>query len=245
MPNGKYERYIKLFSGAVFILIVIGPLTRSLKLDEKLAYAYEQIRFVQDTGEFERRLWGIETERMGQIIRQYEEAVAQDVAAMAEAEGYRCVEASVEIEGDAASERFGQVVGMELILERGDGDEWMEVGSNDVEPETFLEKETEQGEEGEQAAGKTAVEQVEDIRIQVEARVNGNDQETEAGRRDGIHPEGGEDGNAGERRQKGLSGARSRAHRAREQKEQEELYGFQRKVAGYYGLEEADIRITK
>ncbi|MDO5349074.1 MAG: stage III sporulation protein AF [Lachnospiraceae bacterium] len=231
MPNGKYDRYIKLFSGAVFILIVVGPLMGSLKLDEKLAYAYQQIRFAQDTSEFEKQLWGMETQRMGQIIQQYEEAVAQDVKAMAEAEGFECVEAAVQIEKDAGSENFGQVVGMELVLEGGKEDGWMEAGSADVEAEGFLEKKTGKGEEGSQTMDQAAVEPVEDVQVRVEADKNSIREGEGTGSKTG-----GIEGNAG---------ALSRARRAREQKEQEALYGFQRKVAGYYGLEEANIRITR
>lgn len=241
MPNGKYERYIKLFSGAVFLLIAAGPLTGGLKLDEKLAYAYQQIQFVQDTREFEKQLWGMEAERMGRIIRQYEEAVAQDVRAMAEADGYRCVEASVQIEGDAESSQFGQVTAIEMVLERGDNDEWMAVGSGDVEAEAFLEKEAGAGEGGNQTGGRTAVEPVEGIQVQVDAGSREDSSEIGHGKHGGagVDPEAGTD----QKREK--NEVQSRARRARAQKEQEELYGFQRKVAGYYGLEETDIRITQ
>ncbi len=219
MPNRTYDRYIKLFSGAVFILIVAGPLTGSLKLDEKLAYAYEQIRFAQDTKEFEKRLWGMEAERMGQIIRQYEEAVEQDVAAMAEAAGYFCAKADVQIDGNAESEHFGQVVGIQLVLEGRGEDEWMAAGSDDAKAEGYLEETAGKGEEGKISIHRSETEPVESVQVQVGT------------------------GKDGERTE--LNRTQSRAQRAREQKEQEELYGFQRKVAGYYGLKEADIRITR
>ena len=32
LPKGKYEQYIRLFSGAVFLLIALAPLTGGLKL---------------------------------------------------------------------------------------------------------------------------------------------------------------------------------------------------------------------
>ena len=37
LPETRYERYIKLFCGVVFILLVTGPLTAGFKLDRMLA----------------------------------------------------------------------------------------------------------------------------------------------------------------------------------------------------------------
>lgn len=185
IPGGTYERFIRLFSGAVFILIVAGPLLGGLKLDEKIAYAYEKIRFEQDTSEFEDRMWGVEEERKEQILLRYEEAIARDIQAMAENEGLSCREAEVAIEGRNEEEAFGRVTGIRLVFGRKE----------------------ERG--GDKASGQQAAE----IRIQVET----DHAEKEAG---------------------------ARAHSAQNQKEQEALYEFQRKLAGYYQLEEADIRIT-
>ena len=107
MPAGKYEQYMKLFFGAVFILIVAAPLTGGLHLDGRLAQAYEQIRFTQEQGEFEQKLWGMEEERISRMIKQYEEAVGMDVRAMAEDEGFYCLSAGARIEEREGEEKFG------------------------------------------------------------------------------------------------------------------------------------------
>lgn len=118
MPNGKYESYVKLFSGIVFLLLLLGPLTGKLNLNEKLTYAYEKILFAQSTGEFEQRLWGMEEERIKQVLKQYEESIASDVAALAEEEGFVCILAEAEIENRSEEEKFGQVVRLDLVLRR-------------------------------------------------------------------------------------------------------------------------------
>ena len=125
IPNGKYDRYIRLFTGAVFILLVIRPLSGGLGLEEKMAYAYEKIRLKQDTSEFESRLWGMEKERTQQVIIQYEAAVAQDIKRMAFDAGLVCKEARAVIESDPENEKFGQVKGLSLVLERGGKDAGM------------------------------------------------------------------------------------------------------------------------
>ncbi len=119
VPNGRYERYIRLFSGMVFVLLVMSPLTKGLNLEQKLAYAYEKIRFEQDTEEFSQKLWGMENQRILEVISQYEEAVSQDVKAMAKGQGLDCQRVRVTIESRPEEAAYGQVVGMELIFGQG------------------------------------------------------------------------------------------------------------------------------
>ncbi len=123
MPAGKYEQYMKLFFGAVFILLVVAPLTGGLHLDGRLAQAYEQIRFTQEQGEFEQKLWGMEEERIARMIKQYEEAVGMDVRAMAEDEGFYCLSAGARIEEREGEEKFGQVVEIVMVIGGGEGEE--------------------------------------------------------------------------------------------------------------------------
>lgn len=230
IANGKYDRYIRLFTGAVFILLVIRPLSGGLGLEEKLAYAYEKIRLKQDTGEFESRLWGMEEERTRQVILQYEEAVAQDVKRMALDAGLVCREARAVIESDPEQENFGQVKTLSLILERGGSNAAMEGGAG--LPGGTETSELENGAEAsEKEAG--AAETVEPVQIRV-----GESGSAEAGDAEGYGIPG-DGGIAGPETE-----TRSREERLIRQKEQEALYGFQRRLAVYYGLEEENIRIT-
>lgn len=116
LPSGKYQRYIRLFSGIIFVLLAVSPLTRGLKLEEKLAYAFEKIQFEQSAEEFSQKLWGIEEERLKEVLGQYEEAVSRDVRAMAEAEGLDLGDVQVVIQDQREEEDFGQVVRIQLKL---------------------------------------------------------------------------------------------------------------------------------
>lgn len=116
LPSGKYQRYIRLFSGIIFVLLAVSPLTRGLKLEEKLAYAFEKIQFEQSAEEFSQRLWGIEEEQLKEVLGQYEEAVSRDVRAMAEAEGLDLGDVQVVIQDQREEKDFGQVVRIQLKL---------------------------------------------------------------------------------------------------------------------------------
>ena len=111
MPDTRYERYVKLFYGIVFILLVVSPLTAGLKLDKMLAQAYEALCMEGDTGssEFADRLQKIEAEQVERVFAQYEKAVAQDIQVMAEEAGFSCRQVSVRIEGREGEACFGQV----------------------------------------------------------------------------------------------------------------------------------------
>ena len=51
LPGKAYARYVRLFMGMVLILLVIRPLTGSLRLDEQLARCFEEISFQKEAGE--------------------------------------------------------------------------------------------------------------------------------------------------------------------------------------------------
>ena len=230
MPAGKYEQYMKLFFGAVFILIVAAPLTRGLHLDGRLAQAYEQIRFTQEQGEFEQKLWGMEEERISRMIKQYEEAVGMDVRAMAEDEGFYCLSAGARIEEREGEEKFGQVVEIVMVIGSGESEEgrgW----DGEKKPEDSERKNGDADEIGEENKdGKTV--SIDPVQIVIDRGNNGGIPDKDVEKigekvpdKDGKEENEGAQNSTGEKTQKAAE-------------------EFKRKVARYYGLEEEAVRIT-
>lgn len=230
MPAGKYEQYMKLFFGAVFILIVAAPLTGGLHLDGRLAQAYEQIRFTQEQGEFEQKLWGMEEERISRMIKQYEEAVGMDVRAMAEDEGFYCLSAGAKIEGREGEEKFGQVV--EIVMVIGSGESEEERGGGREKEQVDSERENGDADEigEENKAGKMV--SIDPVQIVIDRGNSGGIQDEDVEKIAEKVPD--KDG------EKGNEEAQNRTW----EKTQEAAEEFQRKVARYYGLEEEAVRIT-
>lgn len=245
LPDTRYERYIKLFCGVVFILLVTSPLTAGLKLDKTLADIYRGLCLegdAKDTADLEDRLWKIQAEQTERVFAQYEEAVSQDIRAMAEEAGFACPQVRARIERRGEAERFGQVVDVELVLGQ----------TPQAEPEGA----GPEGDAAEVAVGdRGGYGRVDPVQIRVELGgeradidIGGQDQAGLEGRRADIEGQ----------IQAGLGGGRSDTdieeapedplqEREAEQaggKEQEAFDGFQRKVAAYYGLEEKAVRIT-
>lgn len=268
MPAGKYEQYMKLFFGAVFILLVVAPLTGGLHLDGRLAQAYEQIRFIQEQGEFEQKLWGMEEERIARMIKQYEEAVGMDVRAMAEDEGFYCLSAGARIEEREGEEKFGQVVEIVMVIGGGENEEdrsgMQEEGGGVQEGKGGMQ-------EGEKVSGKhddrDADGAGEENKVGKMVSIDPVQIVIDRGNKDGVQGENvektgerGQDKDGG-KEDEGIQGKNLEkngekiqnrdgekdnegAQNGAWEKKQEAVEEFQRKVARYYGLEEEAVRIT-
>lgn len=124
LPAGKYEKYLRLFSGCVLILLVIQPVTGSLRLEEQITALFHSFSFENDAGELSAQMGEMESRRMKVLIRQYEETAAEDIARMAAMEGMEAEKVSVEIEGDSGNPEFGRVKSVTVFLKgMADGDE--------------------------------------------------------------------------------------------------------------------------
>ena len=136
LADSKYGKYIRFFSGMVLILLVVSPFTGGLHLDEQISSMFKSISFQNDTDDLKQDLWGMEERRLDQVIREYEQAVAADVEAMARAEGLECTGASVQIDGDRNSSRYGQIEGIGLVISGKKADteqgSWDYMGSRPV-----------------------------------------------------------------------------------------------------------------
>lgn len=138
LPNKKYGKYVRLFSGMILILLVLQPLTGSLRLEDKIAHYYESFVFRYQAEDLQSEILGIEKQRLTQMIDQYEHAVEQDVGQMAEDMGFSVLECSVTIDGEEGTERFGTVTGISLRLTK-DEPVQEESGTGTVQPITPVE----------------------------------------------------------------------------------------------------------
>ena len=121
LPNKKYGKYVRLFSGMILILLVLQPLTGSLRLEDKIAHYYESFVFRYQAEDLQSEILGIEKQRLTQMIAQYEHAVEQDVGQMAEDMGFSVRECSVTINGEEGTEQFGTVTGISLRISAEEG----------------------------------------------------------------------------------------------------------------------------
>lgn len=126
LPSGRYEKYVRLFAGMVFILVAVQPFTSSLRLEEKTAAYFEQFSFQDEAADFRGELNEMEKRRLGELTGEYEQKVAGRVKEIAGEEGVEEPDVEVEINSDSASETFGRVVKIRVT----EGKNELKVGEN-------------------------------------------------------------------------------------------------------------------
>lgn len=118
LPGKKYVPYIRLFAGMALILLVTEPVTKGFRLEERIAYDVRSIAFRQDAKDLSKEILGVEKARLSQIMDRYEEAVEQEVDAMAKEMGYVPVSTRVTIEREEGDPAYGTVTHIEMKVGR-------------------------------------------------------------------------------------------------------------------------------
>ena len=80
LPDPKYEKYLRLFAGAVMILLAFGPLARITGMETAIAGMFEKIIFEDDVRTLKEELGAVD-----------------DIRTMAESDGLECVSVSARV----------------------------------------------------------------------------------------------------------------------------------------------------
>ncbi len=79
LPDHKYEKYLRLFSGVVFLLLVISPFTNLTGTAAQMAAAFEQIAFQTDVEAMKREIANVDRERLERLTEEYERAAQENL----------------------------------------------------------------------------------------------------------------------------------------------------------------------
>ena len=90
LPDPKYEKYLRLFAGAVMILLAFGPLAR-------ITGMFEKIIFEDDVRTLKEELGAVDERRIAGFYERYRAAVESDIRTMAESDGLECVSVSARV----------------------------------------------------------------------------------------------------------------------------------------------------
>ena len=89
LPDPKYEKYLRLFAGAVMILLAFGPVLRITGMETAMAGIFEKITFENDVRTLK--------EELGAADERYRAAAEADIRSMAEHDGLECESVSVDV----------------------------------------------------------------------------------------------------------------------------------------------------
>lgn len=252
LADSKYEKYLRFFAGIILILLVLKPLTGSLRLDERIAYLFESISFQKEADDFKEKLWGMEDERLERVMSTYEEAVAMDIRGMADTAGFSVRSVKVTIETDRDSPFYGHVTDLYMKLGRQKEENAVGVGWNTAGGSGGSAAGNgipSSGNSGLSAAGSESADiQIEPQKIQVEPVQIGS------GAAGGPAEGGSGDPAAVPEASRPLTEEEAVAAAVEQSQilartfpanleERTKINAFIRKVAGYYGLETAHVQV--
>ncbi len=112
LPDRKYEKYLRFFTGMVFVLLVFEPVASVTGLEEPVASAYARLT-MQDggaAGELKREIAMADEARMNRLQAEYDRAVAM---AAQEAMAPAAVSRGSEEPNTEPTEAAGGIYGME------------------------------------------------------------------------------------------------------------------------------------
>ena len=79
LPDPKYEKYLRLFAGAVMILLAFGPLARITGMETAIAGMFEKIIFEDDVRTLKEELGAVDERRIAGFYERYRAAVESDI----------------------------------------------------------------------------------------------------------------------------------------------------------------------
>lgn len=133
LPDKKYEKYLRLFTGTILILLVFRPAAELSGLEEQAAGIFERITFQNDARLLRREIEDADGKRLAALADGYQKAMETDLTTMSEGVYLECVDAGVVLETDPDCEDFGRIrkVGIRVkIREDHAGDKGRYVAAN-------------------------------------------------------------------------------------------------------------------
>ncbi len=116
LPDKKYEKYVQLFTGLVFLHMFFSPFTEWSGLEARMAGAFERMTFQTDARLLKKEIEDMDGARMQSLIRQYETILEQELRMMSGAIDAECIDVQLVMETDLEQEEFGQLRAVEMIF---------------------------------------------------------------------------------------------------------------------------------
>ena len=113
----KYEKYLRLFTGMIFILLVFGPFADLSGLEARMAGIFERLTFQNDAKLLQKEIEDADGKRISKLIDGYREMVETDLRTMAEGISVECISVQAVLDTDMENGEFGRL--MEVKMQVG------------------------------------------------------------------------------------------------------------------------------
>lgn len=116
LPDKKYERYLRLFAGMVFLMMLLEPMGNVTGLQEQAVEAFSRVTFQNDAKLLKMEIEDADGKRMARLVERYREVIETEIRLIAEREGIECTNVEVLLEDDMEGGTFGRVRFLDMTL---------------------------------------------------------------------------------------------------------------------------------
>ena len=116
LPDKKYEKYLSLFVGIVFLILVLSPFTDLAGVGEKTEEAFARLTFQNEAELLRKEIEDAEGVRMKKLVEGYESMIVEEIRRTAEELGAGCKEIRVDLDENLNGGSFGRVIRVEMTV---------------------------------------------------------------------------------------------------------------------------------
>lgn len=116
LPKNHYEKYVRLFTGMVMIILLIKPVSTLFQLSDRLDRVFTLDIWKQELTGLELDFAGLSEELEDKRMETYGEQLKGQVAFLLEEEGVELVDLEYEICLEKEEENYGKITNMKVYL---------------------------------------------------------------------------------------------------------------------------------
>lgn len=117
LPKNHYEKYVRLFTGMVMIILLIKPLSTFLNLSDRLDTIFSLDVYKQELSEWEIDFQEMDASFEGQMMDGYKEQLQSQMSLILQEEGYALYDLEFDLCMDKENEDYGQLTYIKVYLE--------------------------------------------------------------------------------------------------------------------------------
>ena len=120
LPDKKYEKYLRLFVGMVFLLLVLSPLTELSGVEYRVTEAFARLTFQNETATLKREIEKMDAKRLQRVLQNYKDVMEGEIRRMAADLNLTCQQVEVRLESDDSKDTFGRIQQIKILVLNGE-----------------------------------------------------------------------------------------------------------------------------
>ncbi len=114
LGNKSYKKYVSIVSGMILVIIVVSPLIKLLKLEDKLDYYLEFNDYSIETSDFKNELKVMEAKQTDEIFSEYEKQIKEQVEQLLLEDQVKLKNCKITLDRNAKSSTYGKMIGISI-----------------------------------------------------------------------------------------------------------------------------------